>query len=72
MESIPLSENNVFRKVLKYCPKPCGGIQPCIRTCLCRPGMMLDDEGKCKTMSSKVKNQLVTQSEGVFWKINEF
>ena len=60
MELINFTETSKkFRPVLKYCPKPCGGKQPCIRTCLCGPGMMLNSEGSCKPMTSKVKTQLL-------------
>ena len=47
-----------FRRVLKYCPEPCGGKKPCIRTCLCGRGFMSNGHGSCEPMSEAVKQNL--------------
>ena len=51
---------------MKYCPKPCGGRQPCIRTCMCGRGMMSNDEGGCTKMSEEVKKQLRAHDNSKF------
>ena len=64
VERVISDENTKFRRVLKYCPKPCGGRQPCIRTCLCGRGMMSNEQGKCEPMSEMVKLQLKEHDHG--------
>ena len=56
--------------MLKYCPKPCGGRQPCIRTCLCGRGFMSNENGKCEPMSEMVKLKLNKTIEYKLGKIN--
>ena len=56
-----------FRRVLKYCPKPCNGKKPCIRTCICGRGFMSNEEGRCEPMTEEVKlklNQTVAVEHG--------
>ena len=71
LEQIDVKSEHVkvrFRKVLKYCPKPCGGRQPCIRTCLCGRGMMSNGNGKCEEMTNSIKEQLRKHDNGtILW-----
>ena len=51
-------ESKPFIEVLTYCPPPCGGEVPCVRTC-CSPFKMWNTTSySCEPMSGIVKEQL--------------
>lgn len=59
----------IFENKLLYCPLPCNGKTPCIRTC-CHPDEKFTKDGQCKKFPHEMKQAFFNESSSVLTQLN--